>query len=298
LRCFRVKDHVRVSLFHNDDAGEGTSLHEIRSALEHHGHELVHVVRKTSDPSAILAIPTDLVVAAGGDGTVSAVARALAKTSIPFTILPLGTANNIAKSLDSHGPIEWLIQSWHSASPRPLDLGVATGEWGTREFVESVGCGLVSAAIAAAKALPNDEGRASSTVTVPDAIRTYLDVLARLKPQRCTLSLDGDEMAGDFLLLEVLNMPSLGPNLVLSRDADPSDGSFTVVMATADHREELTRFLELRLEERDRPLTLPSRPARKVEIRGCREHHVEGKLFRSPEGVSIHIEPGVLQFLA
>src|SRR5262245_9848544 len=41
----------------------------------------------------------DLVIAAGGDGTVEAVARGLLETEIPLGIIPLGTFNNVATSL-------------------------------------------------------------------------------------------------------------------------------------------------------------------------------------------------------
>lgn len=48
---------------------------------------------------------TDVIVAAGGDGTVSTAARAVAGRDIPVAILPLGTANNIARSLGIEGSI-------------------------------------------------------------------------------------------------------------------------------------------------------------------------------------------------
>src|SRR5689334_14455987 len=42
----------------------------------------------------------DAVVAAGGDGTVSAVANGLAGTSMPIAVLPMGTLNHFAKDID------------------------------------------------------------------------------------------------------------------------------------------------------------------------------------------------------
>ena len=48
------------------------------------------------------------------------------------------------------------------------------------------------------------------------------------------------------LLVEVLNMPSIGPNLVLSNDADPADSWFSVVIATEQHRRVIDKYLELR----------------------------------------------------
>src|SRR5688572_33077090 len=99
LNCGTMRYLVRVVLFHNEDAGDGSSVHEITSLLKRHGHRLVQVVDKELRVEQIVASQPDLVVAAGGDGTVATVARVLAGRKLPFAILPLGTANNIAKSL-------------------------------------------------------------------------------------------------------------------------------------------------------------------------------------------------------
>jgi diacylglycerol kinase family enzyme len=289
---------MRVALFHNEDAGDGTSVDDITSLLERHGHHLVQVVDKEWSAELVLEKDADLVVAAGGDGTVTTAARALAGRAIPLAILPLGTANNIAKSLCSDGPIETLIASWAHAASRPLDLGIARGVWGERTFIESVGAGLIPAGIAAAKAQP-DKGEGSTTSKPTDAVRIFRDVLARLEPRRWTITLDGLATTGEFLLVEVLNMPSIGPNLVLSEHANPHDGFFSVVVATEQHRDMLDEYLEHRSEDSTHPLRLTPRRARRVEILGWDDVHVDDQVLRArpSETVSIAINPGALAFL-
>lgn len=285
---------MRVVLFHNEDAGDGSSVDEITTLLERHGHQLVNVVDKEFSVERILESHADLVVAAGGDGTVATAARVLAGRKVPFAILPLGTANNIAKSLCYDGPLDELVAGWADAEPQSLDVGIARGEWGERIFFESVGAGLIPSGIAAAKA---QEG--PSTSKPEDAVRTFREVLARLEPQRWTISLDGREQTGEFLLVEVLNIPSIGPNLVLSDEASPSDGLFSVVIATEQHRRVLDAYLAHRIGGGDRPLSMPPLHASRVEIRGSTEVHVDDQLLdtRSPQTVSMTIEPAVLQFL-
>ena len=222
---------MQIALFHNEDAGDGRSVEEITALLERHGHHLVQVIDKEFRVEKILESHADLVVAAGGDGTVATAARVLAGRKIPLAILPLGTANNIARSLNSDGPLDTLVASWGHTEAQSLDIGFARGEWGEQIFFESVGAGLIPAGIAAAKAQEDESQEGSSTPKPEDAAQTFRDVLADLEPQRWTLVIDGEEHTGEFLLVEVLNMPSIGPNLVLSDEANPTDTWFSVVVA-------------------------------------------------------------------
>lgn len=65
----------------------------------------------------------DRVVAGGGDGTIQLVARNLIGTNIPIVLLPLGSANGLATSLnipsDSNALTEYIFSE---LTPMPLDL--------------------------------------------------------------------------------------------------------------------------------------------------------------------------------
>ena len=111
--------------------------------------------------------------------------------------------------------------------------------------------------------------------------------------------LDGQERRGEFLLVEVLNMPSIGPNLVLSDDADPADSWFSVVIATEQHRRVIDKYLEQLMKGVERPLSLTPCRARQVEIRGSTDVHIDDQLLhtRTPHAVTMTIEPGALPFV-
>ena len=290
---------MKVSLFYNEDAGDGIPLKHIRESIREHGHELVHVIERESRVEHVLDPPTQLVVAAGGDGTVAAAAHVLAGRGIPLAILPVGTANNIAKSLGIDGAIDDLIEKWDRSRLQPFDVGIARGPWGTRRFLESVGGGLIPAGIAAAQSHGVDHDE-EAAVKVAQAAQTYLDVVSCLEARRCTISLDGTSTMGDFLLVEVLNTPCIGPNLVLSTDASPSDGFFSVVIAAEEHREELCDYLEHVIAGRECDLVLDSHRATRIEIYGRDDIHVDDKLLRSTANdmISLRIEPAALQVLA
>jgi diacylglycerol kinase (ATP) len=290
---------VRVSLLYNRNSGDGVPLDHIRDAIVQHRHDLVRIVEKHADLERLLEETPEIVVAAGGDGTVALAARLLARRRIPLAILPLGTANNIAKSVGIKGSINDVVAGWDTARRRPLDLGVADGVWGRRYFVEAVGGGLMPTAIADMQARLH-EGELAATLRVTAAVRTFGEVLSRLQPAEWTIVADGAQTVGEFLLVEVLNIRSIGPNLVFAADADPSDGLFRVVVAGEEHRDEIAHYLRGRLDGRDEALSLPSERARRVTLQSQTDVHVDDQVlsFSGSRVVSIHVEAGAVELLA
>jgi diacylglycerol kinase family enzyme len=178
-----------------------------------------------------------------------------------------------------------------------VDLGVATGPWGQRFFVEGVGSGLLPAAITAARNRGDlDDLPAHEQVT--EGVTTVNDVLSRLRPAKWTIVADGVRTTGEFLLVEVLNLGAIGPNLVLSPDADPSDGLFRLVVAGEEHRDELERYMRGLIDGRDHTPSLISQPARRVVLEGASEVHVDDEVCAADgHTISMHVEPGALELL-
>ena len=81
----------------------------------------------------------DLVTVAGGDGTVREVATALVGNPLPLAIIPLGTFNNLALSLNIPRDIDMACQLLESGNLRQIDVGVADGR---HYFFEAAGVGV------------------------------------------------------------------------------------------------------------------------------------------------------------
>jgi diacylglycerol kinase (ATP) len=84
---------------HNPKAGRGKhDKNELLAALARAGHHATYQSTKKNDYKKALKKSADLVLAAGGDGTIGKVGRELIDSDIPLSVLPLGTANNLAQS--------------------------------------------------------------------------------------------------------------------------------------------------------------------------------------------------------
>ena len=259
---------MRVTLIHNPSAGaQRATRDELVRLLESEGHEVRYQSAKDGAWAAALAEPADLVAVAGGDGTVARVAKRMGGAGRPLAPLPCGTANNIARALGmAEVPLEQVVRGWKDARRVKLDLGVASGPWGRRAFVEGIGAGLFACA------LPHvDESRTIDNIDRPDARVAYALQLLREDLRRCPpvslrATLDGDDLSGEYVMLEALSLPYVGPNLHLAPDSRPGDGWLSVVLVGPAERARLTEDLKSWQKEKPRLAVLPTRRGRHLVI--------------------------------
>ncbi len=148
---------MNVTLMHNPTAGDQTpGAKKLLGWLEDLGHRVTYRSTKKGKFAEALKDLGDLVVVAGGDGTVNRVARHLVGTGIPLAIIPIGTANNIAAALGLRGKPKKIIAGLESARPLAFDVGLVRGPWGESRFFEGVGVGLLAEAICLAKSKKED----------------------------------------------------------------------------------------------------------------------------------------------
>ena len=281
----------------NEDAGDGLSNDDLVDEIRRSGHDVVHLVDNPTAFARTLDDSIDLAVTAGGDGTVRSAAVSLAGRPIPLAILPFGTANNIAFSLGIEGTLSELIQRWDRATRTPFDVGAARGPWGSCAFVEAIGSGLMVAGITAAKQHVDHIDDADTRLR--GALETFRDVLVDLEAQPVTLHVDRRRVTGSFLLIEIMNIGSIGPQLELASGIDPRDGWLSVVTAREAHRPLLIDYLSDRIEGRAFGLELPTERARHVEVEGWTEIHIDDQVRRGldAETIATSITPAAVTVL-
>ena len=229
----------------------------------------------------MLCDPVDLVVGAGGDGTVAAVLLAAADHDVPFAAIPIGTANNIAKTLGVLGDARELVETW-STSPRterPFDVGAVIAPWGYYRFVEAVGGGPLAELIRS-----GEEVAADATLLGRETDRALhlLGELVQEAPVRYwKIDADGVDLSGMYIAVEILNIRFVGPNVPLAPEADPCDGLLDVVLISETDRTPLLAYLESRLHLASGQLP---------DLRTVRARNIE---IIVPAGVQLHLDDQV-----
>ena len=258
---------MRATLLHNPTAGDREHSREaLLGLLRDAGYEPAYQSTKERKWERALRDPGELVVVAGGDGTVSKAAGEMIGRGVPLALLPLGTANNIATSLGIRGTPEEIVAGLEGARRRGFDVGVARGLRGETRFLESVGTGIFTRSVLAAEAGVIPEPKGSERELDRD-VHLLQSILAAASPSRWEVTVDGEDLSGEYLLLEAMNIRCVGPNVCLAPDADPGDGWLDVVLVGPDHRDLLAGHLAARARG-EPPPELPVHRGRRLRLRG------------------------------
>lgn len=295
---------MRVTLIHNPGAGkQAMTAKGLRKMLAAQGHEVRYQSAREQGWKKALKKPADLVVVAGGDGTVGRVTRRMVGRGVPVALLPSGTANNLARSLGLvERPFEELVRGWDSARRVKLDVGVAAGPWGERYFIEGVGAGLFAGLLAN----PAGDKVKKGKRPVESGLERLRKLAAKLEPFDIEAKLDGKDISGRYLMLEALNLRYVGPNLHLAHDSHPSDGELDVVLVGEAERKRLVYYLEHWQDNRNRLAVLPSLRGRRLQLQWTGfELHIDDKLKPKDDAkpdemvgpVDVRLEGETVEFL-
>lgn len=232
---------MRATLLHNPMAGRSDhDADDLTALLRKQGYDVTYASTKTPEYPHALEEPADLLVIAGGDGTVRKIMTRIVHREVPILILPLGTANNVARSLGIEGePQELLLaitDNLAKAHRIPFEVGTAEGPFGASPFIEAVGCGALAA-------IMGEKSKAKGQQRLDEGREALCEVIAAAKPMQASIAIDEHVLAGEWLMIEILNNRFSGPGLLLSPHADPSDGLLDLVCLRENRRKEMIEWL-------------------------------------------------------
>ena len=228
---------MRVLLLHNPAAGNQISAAaELVRAYDEAGHSVTYWSTGHKGWRKWLGAAVDVVAVAGGDGTVRKAALALAARPgirTPLTIIPTGTANNIARGLGIAGSAKQLAAQLAGGHMTRLALGAARAAWGVTRFVESAGVGFFARMLIEPPA-PN----------VKAGAKRVLRRLAQATAREIRITADGHDLTGDYLLALAMNSAIIGPRMELAPDANVGDQQLRLLLIGESQRAALKRYLE------------------------------------------------------
>ena len=249
-----------------------------------------------------------VVIAAGGDGTVNTVARGLAGTGTPLGILPLGTANDLARELG--------IPREPAAAAKRIVEGVARTvdvvEVNGRPFVGVGGLALVSQSALAVTRVkersPTARGIANLFGGAVYRISATANLLGRWRisdAMRITYRSpeDASEQVRELRVaaLFVANHRTAGGGIVLPLDANPSDGVFELCVVAERARSSLVvNFARLTAGRELGPdVLVPLRASHAViETANDDAFVADGELLAEGRRFELSIRPGALRIIS
>jgi len=189
---------------------------------------------------SVVADGPDALVAFGGDGLVHLALQAVAGTDVPLGIIPAGTGNDIAGALgiarrDPIAAAGIVTEGRHRViDAARLGTGAGPGEDGGEWFAGVMACGFDSRVNERANEMTRPPGMAKYVVALMRELRSYAPI-----PFRVTL--DGEVIEQEAVLVAVANTSSYGAGMRVCPDARPDDGLLDVLILGAMSRGEFLR---------------------------------------------------------
>jgi YegS/Rv2252/BmrU family lipid kinase len=232
------RERRRALLLLNPRARRGSSsIDDALAPLRSEGIDLVEPAeREGLDLSAAIrahAAEIDMVIVGGGDGSMNAAAAALVETGLPLGILPLGTANDLARTLGIPATPREAARVIAERAIRRLDLGVVNGRFFFN--VASVGFSvqLARGLTAEAKKRWGTLGYAISA----------LKLLSESRPFTAYIDHDGTTEEVRTVQVSVGNGRFYGGGMTVENTAQPDDGRLDVYSLEIGHWSELLLLL-------------------------------------------------------
>ncbi|HLJ32267.1 MAG TPA: diacylglycerol kinase family protein [Ktedonobacteraceae bacterium] len=165
---------------------------------------------------------TELVIVAGGDGTVHAVACGLIGTETVLGIIPTGTMNNLARSLHIPETIEEACAVIAEGRTHAIDVGKINDH----VFIEVAGIGLEAALFPAA-----EEFKSPGVWSTLHGILSGLRTLLAFRPATLRIALDNKQRrAINAIQVTICNAPFYGAHLQAAPEAVMDDGLLDIVI--------------------------------------------------------------------
>ncbi len=301
----KKKKKVWAKLIANPGSGttsdRGKLLEQATRCLEDKGIKVDVAVAKPKEkaiPIARKAVKDGykIIIAMGGDDTIEAIIRGMAGSKTRLGMIPVGTANNLAKSLGIPEDVEQACDIIASRNVRKLDMGrVRVGKGKKLPFFELVIVGIGAA-------IYPDAMRVRKGKRPLEGIRGAIQTLLthETKP-KVTVMIDGESnVTVETMLAIVSNVPLIGPNMLVDPNASMEDGLLDISLyPNFSEAELLAYFTKVMNEKNAEDGKIQRYRAKKIMLKTSPKLEVMADGVMLGKGkVKIKVLPGALRVLA
>lgn len=234
----------------------------------------------------------DLVIAAGGDGTVRIVADGLAGTGIAMGLIPAGTGNLLARNLDLPLEEAAAIEVAFAGHTRTIDLiRLTVDDHPPEHFAVLAGIGVD------AMIMDETDPELKDKIGVGAYFVAAAKALKRL-PFRFKIKLDDHRTRRRrSMICAIANVGKLQGNLVLVPGASPDDGLLDVYIASP-HR--ITHWVKLALRlitrrpKKDDQVDQAQAKVVRVKLYGEENYQLDGDVVGVGTRLTAEVRPGAL----
>ncbi|ODN71975.1 lipid kinase [Methylobrevis pamukkalensis] len=238
----------------------------------------------------------DCVIVGGGDGTMNAVTQELVKTELPLGILPMGTANDLARTLGIGPTLEQAADVILAGEARRIDLGEVNGH----VFLNLASLGY---SVTLTRTLTKESKRRWGTLGYAIAA---LKILSQARPFTVYFEVDGVTRKARTLQVGVGNGKFYGGGMIVEENATLEDEKLDVYSLEFEQWWQLAGIVPaMRRGVQGKHPQVRSFSAKEVTIRTRRPHHVnaDGEIvtrtpatFRVlPKAITVYAPPDVPQ---
>ena len=220
----------RALLLLNPKARQGTA--DLTPALDRLTQEGFELIEEFLDPKRPIgqvirsyAGKVELVIVGGGDGTLNLAAEALVETQMPLGILPLGTANDLARTLNIPTDLTRACDIIARGNLRRIDLGMVNQKY----FLNVASVGL---SVQVTQELTREvKGRWG----IFAYLFTALKVLFRARPFAAEIRTPDQTLSIRTVQIAVGNGRYYGGGLTVDQDAQIDDGLLHLYSLEVNH---------------------------------------------------------------
>ncbi|MEH2175647.1 lipid kinase [Nostoc sp.] len=220
----------RALLLVNRHARQGQKgLSEAIQSLKTFGFDLIE--ESTEDPKHLAEVilrhkdRVDLVIIGGGDGTLNAAVDALIETQLPLGILPLGTANDLARTLEIPNSLNEACKIIADGHLQRIDLGCVNG----KHFFNVASMGL---SVKITQRLTKEVKRRWGVFAYA---ATALQVLLEARPFTAEIAINGELVRVKTVQIAVGNGRYYGGGMAVADDATIDDQRLDLYSLEIEH---------------------------------------------------------------